>query len=238
MRERFFFGIKESQGSDLVARALTSAGLSDGSGIVLFGGIDTPLSYSNRQSFTPYIQRMPLSRMVLGPTGHLVPVTMLSSTVAARSMDIRVMLHECVTEFSCALSSPNRTIQTFLLKESKVSQRHLAIWGMVRVAQTRALEAARAGVLAKDVDTAARNSLGEEGFGSYFTHRLGHGKQIHLRMLVLLRMIYQHLSVANKHAGIGLEGHESPYLNGASTDVLMSGHSFSDEPGVYIEGEV
>lgn len=39
-------------------------------------------------------------------------------------------------------------------------------------------------------------------------------------------------------SGIGLEGHESPYLRGGSDDVILTGHSFSDEPGVYIEGKV
>lgn len=38
--------------------------------------------------------------------------------------------------------------------------------------------------------------------------------------------------------GIGLEVHEAPYLRGGSNDVIETGHSFSDEPGVYIEGKV
>lgn len=32
--------------------------------------------------------------------------------------------------------------------------------------------------------------------------------------------------------------HEEPYLRGGSNDTILSGHSFSDEPGVYIEGKV
>ena len=38
--------------------------------------------------------------------------------------------------------------------------------------------------------------------------------------------------------GIGLEGHESPYLRGGSNDIIEIGHTFSNEPGIYIEGEV
>jgi hypothetical protein len=32
--------------------------------------------------------------------------------------------------------------------------------------------------------------------------------------------------------------HERPYLRGGSDDIIKIGHTFSDEPGVYIEGKV
>ncbi len=38
--------------------------------------------------------------------------------------------------------------------------------------------------------------------------------------------------------GIGLEGHESPYLVGSNNHELLPGNTFSNEPGVYILGEV
>ena len=38
--------------------------------------------------------------------------------------------------------------------------------------------------------------------------------------------------------GIGLEGHESPYLTGGTNDIILTGHTFSNEPGIYIEGSV
>ena len=38
--------------------------------------------------------------------------------------------------------------------------------------------------------------------------------------------------------GIGLEVHEAPYLRGGSSDIVQTGHTFSDEPGVYMEGKV
>ena len=38
--------------------------------------------------------------------------------------------------------------------------------------------------------------------------------------------------------GIGLEEHEPPYLRGGSKDIILTGHTFSNEPGIYIENKV
>lgn len=38
--------------------------------------------------------------------------------------------------------------------------------------------------------------------------------------------------------GIGLEVHEQPYLQGGTHDIIQTGHTFSNEPGIYIEGQV
>jgi Xaa-Pro dipeptidase len=84
----------------------------------------------------------------------------------------------------------------------------------VRKAQDVALDAARAGKLSGSVDDAARAIITSAGFGpdyKFFTHRLGHG--------------------------IGLDGHEHPYLVRGSKTVLESGMTFSSEPGIYIPNE-
>ncbi len=81
-------------------------------------------------------------------------------------------------------------------------------------AQTAALEAAAPGVPAEDVDRAARKVIEDAGYGpgyTYFTHRVGHG--------------------------IGMDGHEWPYLVKGNTVPLKAGNTFSDEPGIYIRGE-
>lgn len=81
-------------------------------------------------------------------------------------------------------------------------------------AQTAAFEAAAPGVPAEDVDTAARRVIEEAGYGpgyKYFSHRVGHG--------------------------IGMDGHEWPYLVKGNTVPLEVGNTFSDEPGIYIRGE-
>lgn len=85
---------------------------------------------------------------------------------------------------------------------------------IVRKAQDAALDAARKGRLSGSVDEAARGIITGAGYGpdyKYFTHRLGHG--------------------------IGLDGHEHPYLVRGSKTVLVPGMTFSNEPGVYIPGE-
>ncbi len=85
---------------------------------------------------------------------------------------------------------------------------------IVRKAQDAALDAARAGRLSGTVDDAARKMITDAGFGpdyKFFTHRLGHG--------------------------IGLDGHEHPYLVRGSKTVLEAGMTFSNEPGIYIPGE-
>lgn len=81
-------------------------------------------------------------------------------------------------------------------------------------AQTAALQAARPGVPCEAVDAAARKVIEDAGYGpgyTYFTHRVGHG--------------------------IGMDGHEWPYLVKGNTLPLAPGMTFSDEPGIYIRGE-
>ncbi|KAA1474863.1 Creatinase/aminopeptidase [Dentipellis sp. KUC8613] len=102
--------------------------------------------------------------------------------------------------------------RTFALPRSSPDPEYVFLWITVHTAQEHALRAARAGALTRTVDKAARDVIAETGTAQYFTHRLGHG--------------------------IGLEVHESPYLVGGSDDVIQTGHTFSDEPGIYIEGTV
>jgi Xaa-Pro dipeptidase len=96
----------------------------------------------------------------------------------------------------------------------KPSEKIQRTYDIVRKAQDAALDAARAGRLSGSVDDAARNIITSAGYGpgyKFFTHRLGHG--------------------------IGLDGHEHPYLVRSSATPLMPGMTFSNEPGVYIPGE-
>ncbi len=100
---------------------------------------------------------------------------------------------------------------TVLGKPSEKLQR---AFETVRRAQDAALEAARAGRACGSADDVARQVITAAGYGKgyeLFTHRLGHG--------------------------IGLDGHEHPYLVRGSKVVLEPGMTFSNEPGIYVKGE-
>ena len=87
-----------------------------------------------------------------------------------------------------------------------------AIYQAVLEANQCAHQAAIAGVHARTVDRAARDSLERAGYASYFIHRTGHG--------------------------LGLEIHETPWITAVSDTLLEPGMVFSIEPGVYLPGKL
>src|SRR5713101_927131 len=102
--------------------------------------------------------------------------------------------------------------RTFVL--GKPSDKMKKIFDIVHRAQTAALKTARPGVECQAIDAAARKVITDAGYGpdyKFFTHRVGHG--------------------------IGMDGHEWPYLVRGNTTLLAHGMTFSDEPGIYIPGE-
>ena len=96
----------------------------------------------------------------------------------------------------------------------RATEKQKKIFEIVRGAQAAALAAARPGVACSAIDAAGRKVLLDAGYGpgyKYLTHRLGHG--------------------------IGMDGHEWPYLVGGNSTPLAPGMCFSDEPGIYLPGE-
>jgi Xaa-Pro dipeptidase len=96
----------------------------------------------------------------------------------------------------------------------KPSDKMKQVFEIVFKAQSAALAAAKPGVQCQAVDAAARKVITDAGYGpdyKHFTHRVGHG--------------------------IGMDGHEWPYLVRGNTQLLAPNMCFSDEPGIYIRGE-
>ncbi|MDV6331657.1 Xaa-Pro peptidase family protein [Asticcacaulis sp. 201] len=122
-----------------------------------------------------------------------------------------VILMDC----GCAVNGYVSDIsRTWIFGEPSARQRQ--VWNTVRRGQEIALETAKVGVPVGHIDDAVRAYYEKEGWGPGYrlpglSHRTGHG--------------------------IGMEGHESPYLVHSDLTPLQPGMCFSDEPGLYIPGE-
>jgi len=102
--------------------------------------------------------------------------------------------------------------RTFVL--GKATDKMKKVFEIEHRAQTAAVKTARPGLPCEAVDAAARKVIEDAGYGpgyKFFTHRVGHG--------------------------MGMDGHEWPYLVKGNTLPLAPGMVFSDEPGIYIRGE-
>lgn len=94
--------------------------------------------------------------------------------------------------------------RTFLPDKSTVSEELMGVWKTVQKAQAMAGRFMVVNESCRGVDAVARKVIVDEGYGEFFTHRLGHG--------------------------LGLEMHEHPYLNGANGEKLKIGEVVTNEP--------
>jgi Xaa-Pro aminopeptidase len=90
------------------------------------------------------------------------------------------------------------------------NEEYRRLYDVLQRSQAAATAAVRPDVPCEDIDAVARGIISDEGFGDKFIHRTGHG--------------------------IGLEGHEDPYLIAGNSAPLEPGHAFSVEPGIYLDG--
>jgi Xaa-Pro dipeptidase len=86
------------------------------------------------------------------------------------------------------------------------------VYNLVHNAQTAAMESGKPFTTqCQQLDRLARKTIADGGYGQYFTHRLGHG--------------------------IGLDGHEPPYLVEGNETRMENGMTFTIEPGIYQLGK-
>jgi Xaa-Pro dipeptidase len=96
--------------------------------------------------------------------------------------------------------------RTFAVGE--VDEEYKKIHKIVQEANAAGRAAGKPGIPCANVDKAARDVIEKSGYGVYFTHRTGHG--------------------------IGMEGHEEPYMRGDNMQLLEPGMAFTVEPGIYL----
>ncbi|MEM7031890.1 MAG: Xaa-Pro peptidase family protein [Chloroflexota bacterium] len=98
--------------------------------------------------------------------------------------------------------------RTFAVKS--LNEKAQQVYEAVKQANAAGRTASKPGIACQDVDRAARQIIDEADFGEYFIHRTGHG--------------------------IGLEGHEPPYMVEGDKNPLEPGMTYTVEPGIYIQG--
>jgi Xaa-Pro dipeptidase len=89
-----------------------------------------------------------------------------------------------------------------------VEDEFIRIHKIVQQANEAGRKSGKPGIPCADVDRAARKVIEEAGYGAFFTHRTGHG--------------------------IGMEGHEDPYIRGDNMQLLKPGMAYTVEPGIYL----
>lgn len=98
--------------------------------------------------------------------------------------------------------------RTFAVGE--VDAEYQKIHKIVQESNAAGRAAGKPGAPCAAVDKAARDVIEQAGYGKYFTHRTGHG--------------------------IGMEGHEDPYMRGDNMQLLEPGMAYTVEPGIYLTG--
>jgi len=97
--------------------------------------------------------------------------------------------------------------RTFLINGKDISKK-IQIYKIVNKAREKAIIAAKSGVEAKEIDSAARDFIKKEGYSEFFGHATGHG--------------------------IGLNVHEAPSISQRSREGISDSMIFTIEPGIYI----
>lgn len=98
--------------------------------------------------------------------------------------------------------------RTFSLGEADAELAQIA--RIVEEANSAARDRVQPGIPAEEIDRAARDVIEKAGYGEYFIHRTGHG--------------------------LGMEGHEPPYIRAGNPQILEPGMVFTIEPGIYLPG--
>ncbi|MBX7046361.1 MAG: Xaa-Pro peptidase family protein [Ignavibacteria bacterium] len=128
----------------------------------------------------------------------------------ARPTDRKIGKNELLTlDFGCIVEGM-KSDMTRTIAIGKLPSECKKIYDIVLEAQKRAVDAVRAGIKVKKLDSYARGYIKEKGYGNNFGHGLGHG--------------------------LGYDIHEGPSINPRTDYTLQVNNIVTIEPGIYVEG--
>jgi Xaa-Pro aminopeptidase len=100
---------------------------------------------------------------------------------------------------------------SFKREQNFKKKKHQKIYDIVYKAQLNAINKARVGMKASEIDNLTRSVIEKAGYGKYFIHSTGHG--------------------------VGLDIHEFPFINSKSDVIIEDNMVFTIEPGIYLPDE-
>jgi len=109
------------------------------------------------------------------------------------------------------VTSANFEKLSFKREQSFKKKKHQKIYDLVYKAQLNAINKARTGMKASQIDALTRSVIEKAGYGKYFIHSTGHG--------------------------VGLDIHEFPNINSKSDVIIEDNMVFTIEPGIYLPKE-
>jgi len=126
----------------------------------------------------------------------------------ARATEKRIAKNDVVMlDIGCKLDLYNSDMTRIFLI-GKVKNKIKEIYGIVRAAQSAAIEKIRPGAKISEIDLAGRGHIAKKGYGKFFGHSLGHG--------------------------VGMDVHEEPGISKRNNNILKPGMVFTLEPAIYL----
>lgn len=199
-------GLMRVKSTEEIAFLTEAARIADGAYEALLGQIKVGMT--ERQ--VDFILRNEMAKLGGVPTFAII-ATGLNGAEPHHMSDDTVLKDGDVVilDFGCSVEGYLSDI-TRTLAIGKPAQEAIDVYRVVYEAHMAARRAIAPSVSCETIDHAARKVIEDAGYGEFFMHRTGHG--------------------------IGMKGHEEPYIIAGNSMPLAIGHCFSVEPGVYLPG--
>jgi len=127
-----------------------------------------------------------------------------------------ILLVDAGLKYQRYCSDRTRTVSAmkgfeFSYEQRFKSKKRQKVYDLVLKAHDNAIEKARSGMKAKEIDALTREIIQKGGMGEYYVHSTGHG--------------------------VGLDIHEMPYISSRSEMIIEDSMVYTIEPGIYIPNE-
>ncbi len=141
---------------------------------------------------------------------HALPGNKKLRTNDLLLVDAGIKYKRYCSDRTCTANVDFNTL-SFERKQTFRNKKYQKIYDLVYKAQLNAIEKARVGMKASQIDRLTREVIEKEGYGKYFVHGTGHG--------------------------VGLDIHEFPNINPTSDVIIEDNMVFTIEPGIYLPNE-